>query len=372
MTLDDQRRALGDIDRQILALAAERQRLAREIGATKRAMGRPTRDFVQERQVFERATANARELEVPPELALSLMDTLIRHSLAAQEQDQVVASGGGAGRRALVIGGAGKMGQWFVRFLASQEFAVEVADPAGEVAGFPWHPDWHAVTLDHALIVLAAPLLETSRLLHELAGAPPPGIVFDIGSLKSPLREGLRALRRAGGRVTSVHPMFGPSTDLLSGRHVIFVDVGDEPSNAAAKGLFASTMATRIDMDLESHDRLIAYVLGLSHALNLAFLTALADSGEKATRLAELSSTTFDAQLGVASRVASENPGLYYEIQALNDYGTESLAALLLAVERIRSLVRAGDERGFAAMMDRCRAYVQERHTQSESRKNLP
>lgn len=46
-------------------------------------------------------------------------------------------------------------------------------------------------------------------------------------------------------------------------------------------------------MDPESHDGLIAYVLGLSHALNIAFFTALAESGEAAPRLARMSSTTF-------------------------------------------------------------------------------
>ena len=102
-------------------------------------------------------------------------------------------------------------------------------------------------------------------------------------------------------------------------------------------------MATLVEMDLESHDRLIAYVLGLSHALNIAFFTALAESGEAAPKLATLSSTTFDAQLGVAGRVAAENPDLYFEIQTLNDYGTESLAALLYAIERLRSVVRAND-----------------------------
>ena len=111
-------------------------------------------------------------------------------------------------------------------------------------------------------------------------------------------------------------------------------------------------MATLVEMDLESHDRLIAYVLGLSHALNIAFFTALAESGEAAPRLATLSSTTFDAQLGVAAKVAAENPDLYFEIQTLNDYGTESLAALLYAVERLRSVVRANDLEGFRAPDD--------------------
>ncbi|MFM7800453.1 MAG: prephenate dehydrogenase dimerization domain-containing protein, partial [Planctomycetota bacterium] len=124
-----------------------------------------------------------------------------------------------------------------------------------------------------------------------------------------------------------------PDTELLSGRHVVFVDLGHTEALQAARELFASTMVEQTVMSLDDHDRLIAYVLGLSHALNISFFTALAGSGEAAPRLARLSSTTFDAQLDVASRVAQESPELYYEIQSLNDYGAESLEALARAVE---------------------------------------
>jgi chorismate mutase/prephenate dehydrogenase len=139
---------------------------------------------------------------------------------------------------------------------------------------------------------------------------------------------------------------------------VIFIDLGAPAATAAARALFEPTMATLVEMDLESHDRLIAYVLGLSHALNIAFFTALAESGEAAPRLSTLSSTTFDEQLAVSKKVAGENPGLYFEIQSLNDYGTESLTALLYAVERLRSVVRAQDAAGFAALMERGRDYL--------------
>ena len=137
--------------------------------------------------------------------------------------------------------------------------------------------------------------------------------------------------------------MFGPDTELLSGRHVVFVDLGHAAALSAARELFAPTMAEQVVMSLDDHDRLIAYVLGLSHALNIAFFTALAESGEAAPKLARMSSTTFDAQLDVASRVAQESPELYYEIQSLNDYGAESLEALSQAVERIRTAVLSQD-----------------------------
>jgi chorismate mutase/prephenate dehydrogenase len=361
-SLDELRAALGQIDREILQLVARRQETALQIGAIKRASGIGTRDFRQERDVVERARAAAAEQGLEPRLGEALILTLIEHSLTVQEKDHVATRGEGGGRRVLVIGGAGNIGRWFVRFLTAQGFAVEVADPAGAVDGFPWVADWRTIApLDHEIVVVAAPMPATRDVLLEMAKRPPPGVVFDVGSLKSPLRDGLHALRRAGGRVTSIHPMFGPDTELLSGRHVIFVDVGDAEATAAARALFSSTMATLVEMDLESHDRVIAYVLGLSHALNIAFFTALAESGEAAPRLATLSSTTFDAQMRVAGKVAGENPDLYFEIQQLNDYGTESLAALLYAVERLRSVVRAGDRDGFRTLMERGRAYMQTR-----------
>jgi chorismate mutase/prephenate dehydrogenase len=357
-SLEDLRRELATVDQQLIELIGRRLELASAIGAHKRQAGISTRDYRQERDVIERARGVADRAGVSPDLAERLMLLLIRSSLTVQEREGVAATGVGSGRRVLVIGGAGKMGRWFARFLASQGFAVEIADPAGAVEGYRYHPDWRAIDLDHDILVVAAPLRISADILEELAARPPRGLVFDIGSLKSPLRAGLLALRAAGARVTSVHPMFGPDTELLSGRHVLFVDVGVPDATREARELFAPTMAVTPELDLESHDRFIAYVLGLSHALNIAFFTALAESGEAAPHLAKLSSTTFDAQLAVASRVALDNPHLYFEIQSLNDYGTESLSALLYAVERLRSVVRAGDESGFVTLMERGRAYL--------------
>lgn len=359
--LEELRRQLGDVDREILELAARRSRLAAEIGREKLRAGLATRDFAQEREVIERARAHAKALSLPPELAEKLALALIESALTVQERDRLTSTRSGSGQRALVIGGAGKMGRWLVGFLGSQGYAVEVADPAPAPDVAISFRDWRESGLEHDVIVLATPLLVTNAILLELARKPPAGLVFDVGSLKSPLRTGLLALAEAGAAVTSVHPMFGPDTELLSGRHVIFVDVGAPEATERARGLFGSTMAVQVGMDLESHDRLIAYVLGLSHALNIAFFTALAESGEAAPELAKLSSTTFDDQLAVARRVANENPELYFEIQSLNDYGSESLKALLEAVEQLRAVVGAGDSEGFRKLMERGRAYLEDR-----------
>jgi chorismate mutase / prephenate dehydrogenase len=368
VSLVDLRGRLDDIDGRLLALIAERQRLGGEIARVKRQTGYPTRDYQREREIIMSARAKAAELGLSPGLAENLLRLLIRSSLTTQEQASVAARGVGSGQRALVIGGGGKMGRWFVEFLVSQGFHLEVADPAGAPAGSKAVGDWRHTDLQQDFIVLATPLGVTDAILRDLALRRPRGVVFDVGSLKSPLRAGLLALKSHGCKVTSIHPMFGPDTELLSGRHVVFVDLGSAEALERVRELFTPTMVEQVVMSLDEHDRLIAYVLGLSHALNIAFFTALAGSGEAAPRLAKMSSTTFDAQLDVAARVAQESPELYYEIQSLNDYGAESLEALSQAVERLRTAVLSQDHDAFVALMNRGREYLEDRRSVAERR----
>ena len=355
------RKELADVDRQLLTLVKERQDLSRDIGHLKHESGIDTRDYSQETRVVKRARRLAGELGLARKVAEELFLVLIRSSLTVQEQQRVTLADKGSGKHVLVIGGAGKMGLWMTRFLTSQGYIVEIADPKEIVEGFDCVSDWRDLTLDHDIIVVAAPLARSNDILKTLAERRPQGPVIDIGSLKSPLREGLRALDHAGVRVASIHPMFGPTTELLSGRHVIFIDVGNREATAQAREIFSPTMATLVEMDVDNHDRLIAYVLGLSHALNIIFLTALVDSGEEAPLLARMSSTTFAAQLEVARSVAEDNPYLYFEIQSLNEYGFESLEALSGAFDRFLAVLKNEDKEGFYDMMKKGEAYLHTR-----------
>lgn len=355
--LDKLRAELTALDVSLIELIARRQEIVGAIGADKVASGKATRDFAREKVVVETARDTATKRGLDPDVAAELMELLIRASLTAQERDRVIAEGEGGGRTVMIIGGAGKMGQWFARFFSSQGFHVSISDPQPG-SEYPNVEDWRPHINDFDIIVVATELGLAADILSELATLKPRGLVFDIGSLKTPLRASIEALRQAGVRVTSVHPMFGPDTRLLSGRHVITINVGHDQASEEAQHLFASTMVESIEMSLDEHDRLIAYVLGLSHAINIVFFTALAESAEAAPRLLQLSSTTFDAQMAVARQVASESPDLYFEIQHLNDFGLHPLAAMAEAGDRLLDAVQAGDKEAFKSMMDAGSSYL--------------
>ena len=117
-------------------------------------------------------------------------------------------------------------------------------------------------------------------------------------------------------------------------------------------------MAKITSMSIDEHDRIVSILLGLSHALNIAFFTALAECGEAAPKLATMSSTTFDAQLLVSAAVARDNPHLYFEIQKLNPHGLDPLRDLAKSIQRITEIVETGDEEAFVRLMQRGREYL--------------
>ena len=147
-SLDDLRRRINDLDRQILERVGKRQETSREGARVKRATGQATRDYNREREVLLAARDDARQYGVAPQLAENILRLLIRSSLTTQEQARVAAQGAGSGRTALVIGGNGKIGRWFAEFMTSQGFAVQVADPVGAPPGFAHIADWRQSPLD--------------------------------------------------------------------------------------------------------------------------------------------------------------------------------------------------------------------------------
>ena len=183
MTLEQLRKNLSAVDRRLIELIAERQQIVGDIGKSKVTSGAGTRDYAREKDVLDMGREQAKELGVDPDLVESMLQQLIRTSLESQERDRVIAEGKGDGRRALVIGGAGKMGRWFVDFFASQGFATTVADTTIEDAPGQFR-NWTDAGVDFDFIVVAAPLAVSGRKNAQLAVLKPRGLVFDIGSLK--------------------------------------------------------------------------------------------------------------------------------------------------------------------------------------------
>ncbi len=341
--IDALRERIRELDRELVARAAERVSVARQVGDAKRQMDRPIVDYAQERVVLDRAREAAEAAGLDGGVAEAILVALIRAGVSAQDQDNWRHASVGAGKTAVVVGGEGRMGRWFTRFLADQGYTAGALD----IRGAGDENAWAQAALPTAdLVVCSTPPAATAALYHAWQSAPPPGVIVDIASIKTPLIGPIRHLQAAGARMASIHPMFGPSVVLLRECDVVVCDTGDRDATEAVVQLFTSTTARLLHLPLDEHDRLMADVLTLAHATAIAFALALPDTA------VPVRSTTLGALRTLSANVVRESPDVYYEIQALNPNSAAALDRLGAAIARVRTAVASRDAGAFRALME--------------------
>jgi chorismate mutase/prephenate dehydrogenase len=359
--LDQHRRDIEALDRRILHLICERLELARQIGELKQTTGIPLRNFKVEAEVYERFAEASLLLGLDEDLGRDLATFLISKAVEEQAVQRDTVYQGNA-LRTLVVGGKGGMGRWIARFLRGQGHRVSINDPDPAESDFAEVADFSAAAPSADLIVVAVPMSVCPAVLENLAQLGVKGVVAEMCSLKGHLLPLIERLREDGLRLVSFHPLFGPDVRMLSGRTIVFCDEARNKDLEIVRGLFVETSARLVDMSSTEHDHRMGLVLGLTHLANLVFARALSHSSIGAADLSEVAGVTFTKQLGTTREVTAENPGLYFEIQALNRLTPEIGRWLRKALEEWLAAVESNDEEGFTSLMRDCHAYLDGAH----------
>ncbi|MBR6203684.1 MAG: prephenate dehydrogenase/arogenate dehydrogenase family protein [Candidatus Methanomethylophilaceae archaeon] len=347
MGLEELREEIRKKDEEIVRLIAERTAVAVRIGEEKKRAGLQVRDVKVEERVKARYAAMGSEKGLSAEVMDRVSSALIKEAVDAESMVPVARRSG----KAVVIGGAGKMGAWTAKFLEGSGFEVSVVDPRSG----------SGLSIDDCagsdVVVVSVPIHSTGEVLKGLERVcSPETLIFDLTSLKSPIEARLRRMA-SSMKVCSVHPMFGPSATSLYGRNVIVCDCGNRQAVDEAVGIFDDRGGSIRVMGLSEHDSYMSYVLGLTHAVNIALFTVLERSGFSFEDLRTVSSTTFNKGLDTNMSVASEDPMLYYEIQHLNSHRDEMWDLFSEAVAELREKSLSDDPEGFIALMDAGREY---------------
>ncbi len=362
--LDHWRHSIRSIDAEILRLIGERMRHAERIGLHKKEQQLPVKDFRVEKQIIERARDTAIRIGVYPSLAEEVMTTLIKYSVLKQEElkRESLQPRPSDSSSVLIIGGAGNMGQWFAQFYESMGFSISILDEKAQGAKllYPIHENIRKDLDKYSIIILATPMTATNEVLHTLADIKPKALIVEICSLKSPIATGIRAAVSAGLRLASMHPMFGPDTEILAGKNIVFCDAPGLHSLDLRQDHYLQTSAKLIVIPFEDHDRFMSYILGASHLINMIYSRLLSISGIPLATLKDIAGTTFLKQLEVTSKVVQENQDLYFDIQTLNSTTPELLKSLEAVMSEMHSILGREDRTEFRAFMGYAQSYFKE------------
>jgi prephenate dehydrogenase len=266
-----------------------------------------------------------------------------------------------------IVGGSGKMGQWFARLLAQEGKEVLLVGRSEEkLRQVRQDLDIKSTTdvsqvRNADVIVISVPLDAFEAVVKQIAPHTHSGqSVVDFTSLKvGPVDIMHRHITSA---VTlGTHPVFGPGAKSLVNQNFVLTPTNDGETALAdkvrdyleAKGARVSLMAP------EEHDRMMTVILGLAHFIAIASADTLL-SMDRFQEMKQIGGTTFRVLYTLMESVISEDPELYASLQmSFPDIG-EIEGQFQQSVKTWADLVKSGDRQAFVDRMSALKNRLEE------------
>ncbi len=176
--------------------------------------------------------------------------------------------------------------------------------------------DLPAAVAEAGLIVIATPVSTVPHLLQRIAEAgADAAVITDVGSTKHSIVEAAGGVLRRPGRFVGSHPMAGSEVhgpdaarpDLFDAKPVVVTptDETDDDALATIEWLWRMLDMRLVRMEAAEHDRIVARISHLPHAVAMLLVEHAA-----ASESLDLASTGF----ADTTRVASGDPGVWADI----------------------------------------------------------
>lgn len=224
--------------------------------------------------------------------------------------------------RVAIIGGSGKMGQWFASFLLKEGQEVIITGrnkkklrDAKRQLGVAIATNAEAVKWSD-VVLLSVPIDNFAAVVRELQPYFQPNqIVIDITSIKVlPVAIMHRYVKTAV--VLGTHPMFGPGAKDIAKQNFVLTPTNEAETALAQKikGYVEARGARATLLTPQEHDEIMAVVLGLAHFIGIAAADTLR-SFDRLKQMAAIGGSTFKVLLTLAESVMAEDAEFYASLQ---------------------------------------------------------
>ena len=223
--------------------------------------------------------------------------------------------------RVAIIGGSGKMGRWFAKFLLKDGKEVVITGrneekllEAKQQLGVEVASNVEAVKSADA-VLLSVPVESFEEVVTQISPhIQSRQIVVDISSIKvfpvETMHKHLKTKFTLG-----VHPLFGPGAESITNQNFILTPTNDEEGALAQKiRKYLEARGARVSlMTPREHDEKMTIILGLSHFIALVSADTLLSSDLRQTEA--IGGITYKVLLTLVESVLSEDPELYASLQ---------------------------------------------------------
>ncbi|MGF1741158.1 bifunctional chorismate mutase/prephenate dehydrogenase [Vibrio profundum] len=302
--LNELRGKIDSVDKQILALLAQRLELVEQVGEVKSEHGLPIYAPDREAAMLKSRRVEAEKMGVPPQLIEDILRRTMRESYAS-ENDSGFKCLNPELRSVVIIGGRGKLGSLFARMFTLSGYKVEIIGS----------DDWakaDELLSTAGLVVVTVPIHLTDEVIQRLNALPSDCVLCDLTSVKAaPLSAMLSA---HSGPVVGLHPMFGPDVASFAKQVIVHSDGRGKEQYQWLLDQLAIWGASLCEMDANAHDEGMSLIQALRHFTTFAYGLHLSQENPNLDSLLQLSSPIYRLELAMVGRLFAQDPDLYGDI----------------------------------------------------------
>ena len=265
-----------------------------------------------------------------------------------------------------IIGGAGKMGQWFARYLLKEGMQVVITGrnrkkllAAGKQLGVPTATNIEAVK-QADIVIISVPLDNFETVVKGIARyTRQEQLIFDVTSLKT---DPIEIMHRhiSQGTILGTHPVFGPGAKSAANQNFVLTPTNKKETILAGKvRRYLEKKGANISiMTPQEHDQMMTVVLGLAHFIAIISADTLL-SFKKFQDMKKIGGTTFKLLYTLIESVISEDPELYASLQ-MSFPNIKKVEELFQSNAKTwADMVKNGDRQGFARKMNALRVKLE-------------
>lgn len=342
--LDALRREIDAIDVQIVNLLAQRHDRVQQVVSIKKSMGLPVWHPAREEDLVSQRRAQAARVGLDPAFVEEIYRCVLRQSRVRQTS-HVARVAVRPGYKVLIVGGRGRMGEYFGRWFRDAGYEVRVLEVE----------DWPRVDelcMGIQLALVSVPIDRTMDVIKKLGPHLPPDCVLaDITSLKSgPVAAMLEAHK---GPVVGLHPLFGPSTTVMDQQIVVSSPGRDPAACQWVLDQFSVWGNIVLTLEAQEHDELMDIMQGVRHFATFAFGRFLAERNISLSKTLEFCSPIYRLELAMVGRLFAQDARLYAGIILASQQRRDLLREFVSSLERSRKILEEGGMEAFCTEFER-------------------
>ncbi|QER41685.1 prephenate dehydrogenase/arogenate dehydrogenase family protein [Thermodesulfobacterium sp. TA1] len=213
-----------------------------------------------------------------------------------------------------IIGGKGKMGEFFTRFFQKKGYEVLISDKNTKL-------DNRSLLKETKVIILSVPMSVFPQVVEEIANlTTEKHWVLDVCSLKLEPYKVMRSLLKKP-EVLATHPLFGPYEPSLKGKTIAYFPIRGKNLLKWFSQVMCEEGLKLVKIPPKKHDQIMGLVQVLNHFWLILLGNLIKQSGFTLEEIVSLATPSFLKQLEILQRLAYQDEKLYGKIQLDNPYG---------------------------------------------------